>query len=238
MLMAEVVEVNVGLVVSLISIIAAVACAIGWGFKVYLGIMAEIKKLREELLDKFDQLRIRDERQQAMIDATWLMISDNAKLSAAKNNQWGHMNSPLVINDRARKIYADKGWVQRLQDYYKREGYKLTPIELEMDIQTKFRQELIKDICIPYGMQHGECVVIAAEIAKEAALLPKSSDSSVEETRPTLMAANTAIDGMGDAEIKLATPEMVLERLIQQGINATLDDVKRIMQRRSSKILR
>lgn len=165
MLLAEL-DVN-GALAALWAGIGVGTTCVGIGLKIYFSLRDKIDANHTELVKQLEQLRLCDMKQQTMIDATWDFVSDNAKLAAAKKGL-GKVNSPLTITDKARKIYDSTGWTKKLHEFYRSLSTVLTTRELEMEIQTRFRPELIRDICIPFGMEHGECVVIAAEIAKES----------------------------------------------------------------------
>ncbi len=98
------------------------------------------------------------------VDTMWSFLMRRAE-SEIINHGLGVKNSPIVINDDA------KHWVDSLSDelhkLYQQMGSDVTDEKLALEIEKRFGEKILKDVCIPHGLYAGACLLIALEVAKE-----------------------------------------------------------------------
>ncbi len=89
------------------------------------------------------------------------------------------INSPIAISPEARSWFDSlKG---DLRAFYRRLGLEMSQPELMRLIEEKYGDVILKEVCIPHGLFAGACLVIAAEIAREADDLSLIADPPVPE---------------------------------------------------------
>lgn len=111
------------------------------------------------------------------------MISRFAKLELKVNTLWDflmrrslasgldndvlRMNSPVTATAQATTLLEPMS--EELGEFYRTEGFKLDPRELFIAVEHKFGERLLKQICIPYNVHQGACVLAAIDVAKKRA---------------------------------------------------------------------
>jgi hypothetical protein len=136
-----------------VGIVTGLGTIIGWVFKANNDIHKEI-----------DDIKVNMAGNALKIDTCWQFVLDNAKLATVKKGL-GTMNTPLRINENAIAVFERAGWIRKLKEFAK-EVKTEGDTELGIEIARRFRDDMIKDICIPFGFESGECVAIAVEIVK------------------------------------------------------------------------
>lgn len=126
-------------------------------------------KAHRDLRGEIEAIRLWNAKQELKIEACWTHLMNNARAAAAIGG-WGTMQSPLQVNDLSRDVYARTGFTAKLHDYFRTIGRHLPEQEMEMDLEVRFREELLKEICLPYQVIPGTCIAIAIAIAREAKL--------------------------------------------------------------------
>jgi hypothetical protein len=71
----------------------------------------------------------------------------------------------ITVNNETRELY--KPIVNDLRNHYRKVGVKLTDRELFEIIYKKYGKWIFDNICIPYKLQNGACIIAAIAIAKE-----------------------------------------------------------------------
>jgi len=101
---------------------------------------------------------------QERVDLMWDFLMRRA-MSLAITNGYGEVNSPFKINTKSEKLFANLK--DELQAFYTSTGKNMTDGELMLEIEKQWGNKILKEICIPHNMTDGECLVIAAAIAKK-----------------------------------------------------------------------
>jgi hypothetical protein len=109
-----------------------------------------------------DQIRFKNiEFKQEVI---WDYIISRAELEFLQKGM-GVKNSPVLVTDKTREWY--KPIVNDLRTDYKKFGVKFTDRELFEIIYKKYGIWIAENVCRPYGLQNGACIIAAMAIAKE-----------------------------------------------------------------------
>jgi len=102
------------------------------------------------------------------VDTMWGFQMRRA-MSEVVDKGIGTMNSPLVFNDDARKR------LEPLKDALIRFYQMLPPTtsdgEVLLAIEKDFGDDLLDRVCIPCGLSHGACLLLAMAIAKQTDVL-------------------------------------------------------------------
>jgi hypothetical protein len=75
------------------------------------------------------------------------------------------MNSPVTVNDVAKSWMKD--FKTDLQALYRSLGPAISDADLALEIERKFGERIVREVCIPQGLHSGECLVVAIAVAKE-----------------------------------------------------------------------
>ncbi len=97
--------------------------------------------------------------------ATLLEMMKRNAMTEAVVKGLATMNSPFLITQQARDCY--KTIAVDLKDFYRKVGVHMTPNELFLEMQRRFGDRLLREVCIPMELISNACIVIAIEIAKE-----------------------------------------------------------------------
>lgn len=96
------------------------------------------------------------------VDTLWDFQMRRA-FSEAVSTGVATMNSPLQIKEQAKnKLDPMK---QDLQKFWE-ENQNLKGIEIIMKLEAKFGDQILKELCIPLGLSHGSCLLIALAVAR------------------------------------------------------------------------
>lgn len=91
-------------------------------------------------------------------DVTWAFIMRRAKSEAVLRG-WATVNSPIQITEEAKRLVA--GLIGPIRQFYAALGRRqITENELAMEIERRFGDLVLDDICIPFGMTLGACLLI------------------------------------------------------------------------------
>jgi len=96
------------------------------------------------------------------VDTLWDFQMRRA-FSEAVSTGVATMNSPLQITEKA-KHKLDPMKVE-LQQFWE-ENKTLPGIDIIMKLESKFGDQILKELCIPLGLSHGSCLLIALAVAK------------------------------------------------------------------------
>lgn len=108
--------------------------------------------------------RVRFARLEVRVGIIWKSLMRRA-VSESVQKGIASLNSPVTIRDEAKK-WMDK-MRPELQAFYRRLGRNLTPDELAMEIERRFGDEILREVCIPNGLSEHACLLIAREVARE-----------------------------------------------------------------------
>jgi hypothetical protein len=98
------------------------------------------------------------------LDVVWEYIYNRAKTEFLIKKM-GTINSPIKVSDEVRSWY--KPISRELKNTYNQVGANLTEKELFIHIHEKFGEWITKNICLPYGLENGACIIAAIAVAKE-----------------------------------------------------------------------
>jgi hypothetical protein len=98
------------------------------------------------------------------LDIVWEYIYNRAKTEFLIKKM-GTINSPIKVNDGVKEWY--KPISHELRETYNKVGPNLTDKELFIHIHEKFGEWITKNICIPYKLESGACIIAAIAIAQE-----------------------------------------------------------------------
>lgn len=124
--------------------------------------LADATKVSEDLdaiCDKLTQLEVK-------VETMWLFHLRRG-MAEAVDKGMASLNSPLVVNGKAREVFGVLG--KELEDFYKQLGRELVDAELALELERKFGDRILKEVCIPNDMKYGACLLIAVSLAKQGA---------------------------------------------------------------------
>ena len=98
------------------------------------------------------------------VNTIWEFLMQRA-IGEAVQKGLADLNSPLMLTPGGRSLYSDK-WIGDLQKFYRSQKFK-NDYDLALAIERQFGHEMVKDICIPNGLDKGACLVAAVEAAKQ-----------------------------------------------------------------------
>jgi len=113
-------------------------------------------------------------------DQTWEYIYRRAMLRALRRG-FVRMNSPLVVNEDLQRAYEPikSDLVNICQ---KAKAKHATDPDVALEIEKRHFPWIADNICRPFEMDQGECLVIAVEVGKSG--LPKNSSVPEHKTTP------------------------------------------------------
>ncbi len=92
-------------------------------------------------------------RLQGRVDTIWDFVVRRAAAEAVYKGI-ATMNTPLVVA------------VEDLQAFYASLPRGMPDSEIMMEIEKKFGPRIVKDVCIPYKLHGGACLLIALDVAR------------------------------------------------------------------------
>lgn len=111
----------------------------------------------EEISRKLTELEVK-------VETMWLFHLRRG-MAEAVDKGLGTLNSPLVVNDKARQVFGDFG--KELEEFYRQLARTLSDAELALEIEMRFGDRILKEVCVPNDMKYGSCLLIAVAIAKQ-----------------------------------------------------------------------
>ncbi len=134
------------------------------------GILGFVVKLHKENMKSNTDAAIDRADIRMKVDALWQFQLDRAKI-AAEQKAFGASHSPFAATAEA-KLMVPPLFATQLKAFYKTldPAIQSNDVDLAVQILTKFRTELMADLCKPYGLSQGECIPIAMDIARQAAV--------------------------------------------------------------------
>lgn len=136
---------------------------------------------------------------EARVSALWkkydsfeINISDLSELKVKVDTMWiyqirrglgevvmhgmGKMESPLVINEESMKILEPLK--PQLMELYQKK--KLDDLDMLLEIEKYFGEEIVRSVCVPYKMSHGACLILALGVAKDTTVMDINTKCQVE----------------------------------------------------------
>ena len=98
------------------------------------------------------------------VDTIWSFVMRRAAGEAISLGL-GVMNSPIVFTPSA--IQLMDGLADELKGFYSRLGRQITDAELALEIERRWGEKILKEVCIPMGMHLGACLLLAVAVAKK-----------------------------------------------------------------------
>lgn len=124
--------------------------------------LSNLSKDMEELTDELQKITNLIAQIQVKVDTMWEFTLRRGKIEAL-NAGIADMNSPIVLNDRAKELIAPL--VHELVALYN----ELKPIDdtsLAIAIERRFGEEIFSYVCAPAKVHLGACLVLANAAAK------------------------------------------------------------------------
>lgn len=123
-------------------------------------------KDRAEAVDRSERNAERIARIEVKVDTLWDFQMRRAVAEAVSKGV-ATINSPLKVTGHAMKWAACLA--DELQSFYARVGSDLCERDLYIELEREFGDRLLMNLCIPKGVSHGACLLIAAAVAKDGA---------------------------------------------------------------------
>jgi len=100
------------------------------------------------------------------VNTIWSFLMKRA-LSEALVQGVATRNSPVRVTDEAKRWMSDL--IPPIRDFYAKLGRRnITDVELAMEIERRFGDRILNEVCIPHGLYMGACLLIAMQAVKEA----------------------------------------------------------------------
>lgn len=100
------------------------------------------------------------------VDTMWGFLMHRAEVSLI-NGGYGERKSPLTVYPEAKKL-LEPLLPDLIKIYEDAKKKRLNDKAVAMEIEKKLGREIVDQVCIPYQMNLGECLIIALACAKEA----------------------------------------------------------------------
>ena len=107
---------------------------------------------------------------QVKVDTMWEFTMRRAKAEIIAKGL-GDVNSPIKLTKEAKAMISHNLATSLVQLYH--EAKPNNDVDFAILIEQKFGDILLKDVCIPHGVQMGACLILAIDAAK--CLLGKSA---------------------------------------------------------------
>lgn len=103
-------------------------------------------------------------RIEAKLGVVWGFIYRRAMIEALKRG-FLVMNSPIKVRDDLENAYCDIApGLAKL--YTELKAANIVEPDIALEIERRYYEWIIENVCEPFDMDRGECLVIAVEIAK------------------------------------------------------------------------
>lgn len=103
---------------------------------------------------------------EARVESLWTFLLRRGVAEAVTRGV-GSMNSPLTISDEAKAWFAP--FAHELHEFYRGGGGGSLPDDrLAEEIERRWGERMLREVCLPHGMSQGACLLIAMAVAREA----------------------------------------------------------------------
>jgi hypothetical protein len=102
---------------------------------------------------------------QVKVDTIWSFLMKRALSEALVQGVATH-NSPVQVTDEAKRWMGDL--IPSIREFYAKLGRSnITDAELALEIERRFGDRILNEVCIPHGLFMGSCLLIALQAVKE-----------------------------------------------------------------------
>jgi hypothetical protein len=98
------------------------------------------------------------------IDTIWDFHMRRAQSEAVKLGI-ATMNSPVKVSDEAKEWMAPL--IAPIREFYKGLGRRMTERDLYIEIERRFGEQILREVCIPHGLSQGACLLIAVQAVRD-----------------------------------------------------------------------
>jgi hypothetical protein len=108
-------------------------------------------------LIKFAQMEVK-------VDTLWQFQLRRGEVEAVLHG-YATKNSPISVDEErvAKAFPAELG--QEIQRFFSRLGRNLTRVEMAAEIERRFGDRIVDEVCIPQGISEGVCLILALHFA-------------------------------------------------------------------------
>ncbi len=98
------------------------------------------------------------------VETIWSFLMKRALSEAIVQGVATH-NSPVRVTDEAKRWMSDL--IAPIRNFYAKLGRRnITDAELAMEIERRFGDRILNEVCIPHGLYMGACLLIAIQAIK------------------------------------------------------------------------
>ena len=99
------------------------------------------------------------------INTIWGFLMKRAMSEALAHGIATH-NSPVRVTDEAKRWMGDL--LPPIKEFYAKLGRRnITDAELALEIEKRFGDQILNEVCIPHGIYMGACLLIAIQAVRE-----------------------------------------------------------------------
>ena len=100
------------------------------------------------------------------IETVWGFLMKRALSEAVVMGVATH-NSPVRVTDEAKRWMSEL--MPPIREFYAKLGRRnITDAELAMEIERRFGDRILHEVCLPHGLFMGSCLLIAIQALREA----------------------------------------------------------------------
>ena len=121
-------------------------------------------------------------KMEVKVDTVWDFLMRRA-VSEAINVGVAVKNSPIEVTDEAKQWM--KPLLASIRDFYRETGGNLTDRELALEIERRFGEQILNEVCIPHRLSQGACLLIAIQAAVDEKIKSCLSGCHTQTLRPT-----------------------------------------------------
>ncbi len=132
---------------------------------------------KEALSDKFD-VRSRLDKMEVKVDTLWAFQIRRGIVEGVNNDSL-KLNSPATLTESGKKMFAHIS--ASLGSWYALRGKNMKDLDAMIDLEMCAGERLVKEVCIPFKISHGACLIGALAAAKAAAGFEAIVDISPED---------------------------------------------------------
>ena len=123
------------------------------------------------ILSVFYLASVKIAKMEVKVDTLWDFMMRRARVEAVTKG-FATLNSPIVVAPEAIK-WADH-ILPPIKEFYLNELASKNPTEneLAMEIERRFGNKIMEEMCIPRGLQMGSCLLIVIQAVTEAVRKP------------------------------------------------------------------
>lgn len=132
-----------------------------------IGIIVSLLQGAVSLLGLVYALGVKFTRLEVKVDTMWDFQMRRAVTEGVRKGVI-KMNSPISITDKARA--SMENLTSDLRQFYSTfYGRSIPERDLWVAIEREYGDRILREVCIPNGLDHGACIIIALAVAREEA---------------------------------------------------------------------